>query len=543
MYKVLIVDDEPLVREYLKLHITSNHPDWEVAGEAMDGQEAWEMLQSIRVHLVITDIKMPVVDGLELCGRLARSDNPPIILILSGFDEFSLARDALRFGVQNYLLKPVVQDELAEALTQVTAQLDRKFHDELAARAMGKVSKESQAQVVRQFLKALVSENRVEIKALYPLVFRLKVQLIETEGLIMVLDLDEDRLAQKGMPYSDFPVFRFILHQMTGELSEACGFGFVFLDEDQHTCVLVTGEDKNDIEHKCRLLYDKVASAMLANTGITVSGALGTLESELFHLQYSHAKAIETHGRCLFSEEPLLFNERNGGVLPQCLSMLEQTMATVQLAVPDRNEAAFLMAVKRYFESLPHIGSVHVLKFGLHLLRQLANGPLERQGGFAESAYQHLRQMPGNPSGLSIQAVLGLFQEIFHCLTRGGPEEPVHENEQDIVSRVRTYIYSHYAEPLSLALLAEKIGISPGYLSSIFHKTMQEPYIKFLTRVRMEQAAKLLKASPAMKVYDVSEKVGYVSVKHFSHVFKQFHHMPPGEYQEKYLNHKERSIL
>ncbi|NGM83404.1 response regulator [Paenibacillus sp. 7124] len=543
MYKVLIVDDEPLVREYLKLHITSNHPDWEVAGEAMDGQEAWEMLQSIRVHLVITDIKMPVVDGLELCGRLARSDNPPIILILSGFDEFSLARDALRFGVQNYLLKPVVQDELAEALNQVTAQLDRKFHDELAAQAMGKVSKESQAQVVRQFLKALVSENSVEIKALYPLVFRLKVQLIETEGLIMVLDLDEDRLAQKGMPYGDFPVFRFILHQMTGELSEASGSGFVFLDEDQHTCVLVTGEGKNDIEHKCRLLYDKVASAMLANTGITVSGALGTLESELFHLQYSHAKAIETHGLCLFSEEPLLFNERNGGVPPQRLAMLEQTLASVQLAVPDRNEAAFLMAVKRYFESLPHIGSVHVLKFGLHLLRQLANGPLERQGGFAESAYRHLREVPGYPPGLSIQAVLGLFQEIFHCLTRGGPEEPVHENEQDIVSRVRTYIYSHYAEPLSLALLAEKIGISPGYLSSIFHKTMQEPYIKFLTRVRMEQAAKLLKASPAMKVYDVSEKVGYVSVKHFSHVFKQFHHMPPGEYQEKYLDHTERPVL
>lgn len=205
MYKVLIVDDEPLVREYLRLHIASNHPDWEVAGEAMDGQEAWEMLQNMRVHLVITDIKMPVVDGLELCRRLSQSENPPIILILSGFDEFSLAREALRFGVQNYLLKPVVHDELALALTQVTTQLDRKFHDELAALAMGKVSKESQTQVVRQFLKALVSENSVEIKALYPLVFRLKVQLIETEGLIMVLDLDEDRLAQKGYLTATFP--------------------------------------------------------------------------------------------------------------------------------------------------------------------------------------------------------------------------------------------------------------------------------------------------------------------------------------------------
>ncbi|QWU13353.1 two-component system, response regulator YesN [Paenibacillus sophorae] len=543
MYKVLLVDDEPLVREYLRLHIASNHPDWEVAGEAMDGQEAWDMLQDVRVHLVITDIKMPVVDGLELCRRLSQSENPPIILILSGFDEFSLARDALRFGVQNYLLKPVVHDELAEALAKVTAQLDRKFHEELAALAMGKVSKESQTQVVRQFLKSLVSDDSVEIKALYPLVFRLKVQLIETEGLIMVLDLDEDRLAQKGIPYGDISVFRFILNQMTGELSEASGSGFVFLDEDQHTCVLVTGEDKNDIEHKCRSLYGKVSSAMLANTGITVSGALGTFESELFHLQYSHAKATETLNHRLFMEEPSLFNGWNEDVQLQRLAILEQTLSSLQFAIPDRNEAAFLMAVKRFFESLPHISSVHVMKFGLYLLRQLANGPLERQGGFLESAYHHLQQMHRNPSELSIQAVLGLFQEIFHRLTKGGKEEPVHENEQDIVSRVRTYIYSHYAEPLSLALLAEKMGISPGYLSSIFHKTMQESYIKFLTRVRMEQAAKLLKANPPVKVYDVSEKVGYVSVKHFSHVFKQFHHMPPGEYQEKHLSAAEWPAL
>lgn len=120
---------------------------------------------------------------------------------------------------------------------------------------------------------------------------------------------------------------------MTGELSETNGSGFVFLDEDQHICVLVTGEDKNDIERKCRLLYDKVSSAMLANTGITVSGAFGTFESELFHLQYSYTKAIETLNRRLFSEEPSLFNERNGDVQLQRLAILEQTLASVQLAI------------------------------------------------------------------------------------------------------------------------------------------------------------------------------------------------------------------
>lgn len=105
----------------------------------------------------------------------------------------------------------------------------------------------------------------------------------------------------------------------------------------------------------------------------------------------------------------------------------------------------------------------------------------------------------------------------------------------DIVQKAKEYIYVHYREPLSLALIAEKIGVSSSYLSNIFHKSVGESYIKFLTRVRMEQAEKLLKSTPPYKVYDISERVGYISVKHFSFIFKKYFKISPGEYQEKYL--------
>ncbi|OGX68094.1 MAG: hypothetical protein A2189_09290 [Paenibacillus sp. RIFOXYA1_FULL_44_5] len=84
-----------------------------------------------------------------------------------------------------------------------------------------------------------------------------------------------------------------------------------------------------------------------------------------------------------------------------------------------------------------------------------------------------------------------------------------------------------------MASIAERIGISPAYLSSVFSQREQEGYIKFLTRIRMEQAAKLLKQSPKQKIYDIAVKVGYISSKHFSHVFKQHYGVPPGEYQEQ----------
>ncbi|MDQ0920962.1 response regulator [Paenibacillus sp. V4I5] len=537
MYKLMIVDDEPLVREYLKLHVSQHHLDWEVADEAMDGQEAWEKLQQQRVDLVITDIKMPVVDGIELCRRLSQSENPPIILILSGFDEFSMAQGAIRYGVHSYLLKPVVKDELIEVIKQITDQLERISREELAFRAMKNVSKDSQNQVVKQFLRALVSDSSVEIKALYPLVFRMKVQLIETEGMIMVLDLDEDQLAQKGIPFSDISIFRFILNQIVSELSEEDGgMGFVFLDEEQNTCVLMTGEDKNHIKSKCQYLYERVSNVMLTNTGVTVSGALGSFESELFHLQTSYQIASKTLHYRLFVEEPTLFDELalNGEL--QRLTLLDHTLSSIQFALLDHNEIVYSMAINQYVDKMEACNVSSILKFGIYLIRKLAKGTKEHRGEVLERAFRHL-QKSCQPMSVewTVESTLILFRETLVFFASGRTEETNPVNEQDIVSRVKAYIYANYTEPLSLALLAEKLGISSGYLSQIFHKTVQESYIKFLTRVRMEQAAKLLKAVPPVKVYDVSDKVGYVSVKHFSHVFKQHYNMPPGEFQEKHM--------
>ena len=103
--------------------------------------------------------------------------------------------------------------------------------------------------------------------------------------------------------------------------------------------------------------------------------------------------------------------------------------------------------------------------------------------------------------------------------------------EHEIVTHAKQYVDTNYPQPLSLALIAEKVGVTPGYLSSLFHRDAGESYIKYLTRIRMEQAAMLLRRQPAEKVYDVAERIGYVSVKHFSYVFKQHYGVPPGEYQ------------
>ncbi|NTV90076.1 MAG: response regulator [Clostridiales bacterium] len=119
MYTLLIVDDEPLTREYMKLNLTSIHSNWTLAGEAEDGLDALTFLEKQRPDLVITDIKMPVMDGLELCRIITERYPEQKLIILSGYDEFEYARQAVRYNVLDYLLKPIVKEELKAALQNV----------------------------------------------------------------------------------------------------------------------------------------------------------------------------------------------------------------------------------------------------------------------------------------------------------------------------------------------------------------------------------------------------------------------------------------
>lgn len=536
MFNVMLVDDEPLVREFLRAHFRLHHPEWTVAAEAMDGQEAWEKLQQHGVDLIISDIKMPVMDGIELSRRVHRMAAPPSMLILSGYDEFALAQEALRSGVRDYLLKPVVREELAEAVQSLTSELELRGRERLAFYSESSISKESRAQAVKQFLKAVVSDNSVEIKMLYPLIYRLKVQLIETEGAILLLDLDEISLIEKGIPAGDFPVFRFILQQAAGEVASEHSFGHVFLDEEQLTGVLVTGDDEDHIKHRCRELYRRVAEAMAASAGIAVSGGLGTLESELFQLHASHAAAARNLQCRLPAGQSGLFGPPETDGLTQRLQAIGQAAEQIRQSLLIGKETAVAVALGAYLGEMRRFTADEVVSFGINLIKIVTAGRRELHGQRMIRAYRRLHRVYQDQRvSWEAEAALAVFRDIADCFVpQGGEERPESLNEYDVGNRAKAYICAHYAEPLSLALLAEKLGVTPGYLSNTFHRTVGETYVKFLTRVRMEQAARLLRASPPEKVYDVAEKVGYVGVKHFSHVFKQHYGIPPGEYQEQH---------
>ncbi|WP_168735456.1 response regulator transcription factor [Cohnella fermenti] len=460
MYTVLIVDDEAIQREYLRLQIPALDPRFAVAGEAADGQEALEFLEERSVDLVMTDIKMPVMNGLELCKEL-QARHPRIkVVILSGYEEFEFVRDALQYRAEQYLLKPLNRDAMRRTLRDVAGRLERIRADEAAQRGLQALSQEGMKHIGRRLLQALIAGAEAEVGSLFPLAYRMKIPLFEGEGLILLLAIDDDSLRDKSIPRRDWSIFHYILNQIAAELCERRELVWTMFDDRERTAVLLSGTETDSLQEDARALYAAVRDNMRLATGLAITGGLGEQIEDVLQLELSYRSALAASGRGI----------RCGG---------------------DRLYEAG--------EDAEGIGEAS---------GQQQSGPRIPVHRITEDRTPDGRTSEERPE-------------------RSGAEI----GERKLAEEIRRFIEVGYAEPISLSLLSDKFHASPQHISTVFHKHIGTPYVKYMTRVRMDNAARLLAGNPEMRVVEVAERIGYANVKHFTYVFKKHFGKTPGEYR------------
>lgn len=538
MYKLMIVDDEPLTREFMKRNVSLLDPRWQVTQEAMEGSEALEKLKAEAVDLIITDIKMPVMDGLELTREVSNRYPDINIAILSGYEEFDFAKEAMRYGVRDYLLKPLVKDDLLKLLQAAADHIEQNRNRELALKAMESLSEESKEQVIKNFLKAVISEAYVEIKTIYPILFKLKVSLVEGEGVIMVLRINEDSLLVNSTKIGELSIFKLILSEISSEISGKLHNTRVFLDKYENTVILLDSDENTDYLKQCSELFSRISNEFTKKTGLCLSCGIGEPEDDVLQLDSSYHRAyhILEYG-FLYGMNSLNSYSKINSEHPEHTAMVEsinKIIRSIQSGLMDNNEMQYSLPLSKYVDCMEHFDTSALLRFGIYLVNSIRLNIPSLPPEKIDMAYSQLKSLcQPRKNALTKEDVLTIYKQVLQCIAEEPPASGDVINENDITAKAKNYIYTYYSTPLSLALLAEKISVSPSYLSSLFHKSIGESYVKFLTRVRMEEAAKLLRSKPDIKIYDVSEKVGYVSVKHFSYIFKNYFNITPSEYQEK----------
>ena len=469
--QMLIVDDERVDREGIAYLLSEMA--FPIRYEmAESGEDALEMLRDHRVDVLFTDICMPGIDGLELI-RQAKELQPDISsIIYSAYGEFSYAKRAMRFGVKNYILKPIHVDEFRSTIEDMLAL----YQSRDAARQKDRL--------VRLLLLEEMEEDDWTV-----------------EGNLLLLDLSKALFADRENE---------TLYQQIEKLFEPVAWAP--LNELQAVIITPKAEVGLLAEQLAMLTEEQYGcSATLAEGGF-ITNQKELLEAyhradDLLDAKFYDRKPLVTHA------EPI--TDEMEGVCVQQLQDLES--CTMQ-----EDKVRAINCAGRLFFELEQQGA-----FSSLYIKYIISSLLQ-----AVSRHYNLDQKV-------VETYLGklFFCNDIHTLKDAVVEmlDEIMENEnadQSITERVLAIIEQEYMHDISLEEVAERVGLSPSYLSFYFKKDTGKNFIKYLTVYRLEKAKEMLRTTD-IKVVTISEMVGYLNSSYFCMLFKNYTGMTPTKYREK----------
>lgn len=536
MYRTLIVDDEPLMRKYLEANLSEICPDFYVTGIACDGLEATELLQKQNFDLVITDIKMPEMDGLHLAKHILSSAPDTKVIIISGYSEFEYARSALKFGVSDYLLKPLSDDSIQETLSSIKRELE-----DLASRKNAMISSRNynnytDQEVKSSLLSALIRSDASAIQLFYNLLQDRNMVLMKAYSSILLLCFDELHLLLKEKKISELTTYPLELYQQCQTYCNQHNYTLA-RDENGFTFILLTEDDKDTLPVIAHTIYDNI-QAFWSGKQLKITTSYGYYVTDMINLRGSYRSAAEATALNL-KNIPSPISSNYYVSQSKFLNQLNTFCNALYTDYVSQNTDKVLTDLYLYitlFEK--EISIAAILMYGTYLIRYLGK-KCNIKTDYILTAFKELLHFIDDNLQVNLferENIHTLFLQVMRVLEHGDLYIPVLETTK-IIESAKEFIYTHYREPISLAIVADTLKVNPSYLSDLFHKCTGEPYTKFLTRIRMEQSLLLLKSNPNEKIYTIAEKTGFVSSKHFNSVFKKYYGCTPTEYISNNLFH------
>ena len=533
MLQILLVDDEPLTLEYLEKFLSGLFIKNSNILMAQNGRDALELFQSTRIDLVISDIRMPLMDGLELSRHISEQWPQTRIILLTGYEDFNYAQQALKYGVCDYLLKPINKEELALAVQKQIGYIrqdKRQKEDYLQVLAR---SDAYRILVGQNLISAITHRENLRLQQYYKLSCHLGIEEIQSDGAILLLEVDRWRSPCTDLSVREHGIFSMILMQLVNEmLTQKHIRGFSLPEPDGKALVYLTGDDHLQVQKHTHTLYERTADALRLQTGASVSGALGRIYSDVLQMDLSYRQARSLLAQRVISGKCSL-QLCTKATDTKFYGRMRALFTDLYICGSKGRDVDCHLLLDNFLQAMPNFDKDTLQRFGSYLAEGVFAAMQGPEPVALDAALSLLKsRLASSPAVLQAENVKELMFELTLTLCIPSTAKG---NHSQLVSAAKRYIYQHYGEPISLALLAEEMGVSESYLSSLFHKETGESYIKFLTRVRMEKAAELLRTQQGIKIYEVARQVGYFNAKHFNHVFKQWQGAPPNEYQLRFF--------
>lgn len=516
MYSIFLVDDEHIELEMMRDFIRWEDMGIYVAGTAANGKEALEKIKVIQPDIILTDVRMPLMNGIELATEVGKEFDWMKVVFLTGYDEFEYVKSALNVGAVGYILKPLDLAEIADIMERVKSKCEE-------VRMNNRSIQVTKSNIIKELIYEKKPERRQNLLSSYQRLERSKHNSAVT---LVLCSVDPEFTQQHEAPIADSVTS---LEEFMGQYCQEHKLQAALISNTEGEYCLLLDADE---QHVNREIWTGLTRAIDQRFPFTVTIAVSerydTLEN--VHLLYDVVKKLTNERYYVGCGNVIYLGDVEGQFSSKQMPEFSENELFNMVMNSDVEHAVGLL--RQYFSSLVHlrIYRKHVCSWAINLTDHLN---------------EHVRKMGVDIYSL-VESRADLYDFIYGCELITWIEEKLIQVVQQtiehmknrctdknvkMVHQVITIIQNTYHEQISITSLSSRVYLSPNYLRSIFKENTGVTIHEYITKVRLEKAREML-GDASLRIHDIAQKVGYESASYFCSLFLKSQGVTPNEYRK-----------
>lgn len=530
MPKILIVDDEAIFRKGLRAMISAWDNQWDIVGDAVDGYHALELLTELQPDVILTDIRMPRMDGIQL-QKIIRERFPHLICIVaSGYEDFSYIQQSMRHGAKDYLMKPVEREELGLILNRIKEHLktsSTKVEINSQPQEDSHLRKQASDHFVAGLMRKSLHEQDLEVLA------KLGIQFTDPYYTCLVIKLDKDSVDRERYQQTDPSLFQLYIQQFVQEIIDHRTVGFSFIFSDTEVVALVNLRDEEGAHSRLLEVAESIRRQIKSLSNLTVTIGVGSPVDEFSAVPKTFKEAeiallyrLVVGGDLVLDYETMTKdNQFQSEMKKWSWEVLEQTINEGRTSKIDKQVELVITELCKLAKT-PEMVHQQICKLLIHYYEMTEE---------LELTHTWLGQKDIRTILIKICSISSSEELIEECtLLLGGLTASIAAGNkttvQDPITQALLFMERHYDESITLKDMADKVYLNAAYFSTLFKQKTGKAFIERLTEIRVEQAKKRL-ASTEDKITTISDMTGFSNIRHFNRVFKNETGFTPKDYR------------
>jgi|GEM_PF-6188869 Response regulator containing CheY-like receiver domain and AraC-type DNA-binding domain len=536
--KVLIVDDEHFVRMNFKSFMDWEGHGYQLVGEARNGQEALDKINELRPDIVFLDIRMPVMDGLELLRHLKALSVSCKVIILSSYNEFEYVREAMLLGAADYIHKPSLYPALVfETLSRVRSLVDKEREQTDQIEHLRRNEERSKPELKALFCKAWIEGSVRHEWEIEQKTKQLKIDLKQPNVCCLLFFIDRFESVQQRYAKPLDHLVGFSVNNILSEIFRKFEeLAFVQMSGNQFAILKSYSKLRslNDVHEQQWHLIRTVQTTLRQFMNISVSFSISTLHSQLLKVPAAYEEALRTSDELFFEGEgSILFYEKmrreKNVVHERVYDELAKQVRTQAEAARWKEAEAALQSLYDTIGRNRDIGKKEALDLSVSMHYSLLELGSEADRNTQGSAFPSIEAIMGADNLGRVRQLL--FAELAYLRNK---RQEAGQSTNLKIQKVLAYIHSYYDHDLTLEELAHHVSLNSSYLSRLFKEQTSFMLIPYINQYRVKKSLDYL-LDGKLKTYEIAEKVGFKSVDNYYIAFKKVYGQPPNEYRKSIL--------